>query len=461
MQAQVPNFTVTGTINLFGALPDITDDLAIIGPGANQLTVRPGAGSPYIIFRITTPGVVNFSRLSIRNGEAIVGSGLFNAGSAIVRLTACEVFGNVASQDGGGVFNAAEGTLNIFDSTITGNSATQGGGILNRGTLNIMNSTISGNSAIQGGGIVTTLGGHTSITNSTISNIFASVIGGGIESDDLIGASVKSSIVAGNTAQSNSDLLGTFTSQGFNVFGPIQGAALINPEPLTDQSNITVAQLKLGPLQNNGGPTMTHALGCGSVAIDKGIDTAPFPADQRGEGFLRTFDDAFVANASDGDGTDVGAFERQSSCTATADLLIGLGVDKINVRQGDVLTYTITVRNFGPNAAINTVINDMISSGTTFQSASANRGTFTAPLPGQTGTVTWYLGNLENGGQESAELSVTVIVRGDTTITNKASAEAGTYDPNMANNSASITTSVVLSGQTREATGNRGGRKQK
>jgi hypothetical protein len=46
MQAQVPNFTVTGTINLFGALPDITDDLAIIGPGANQLTVRPGAGSP-------------------------------------------------------------------------------------------------------------------------------------------------------------------------------------------------------------------------------------------------------------------------------------------------------------------------------------------------------------------------------------------------------------------------------
>jgi hypothetical protein len=85
MQAQVPNFTVTGTINLFGALPDITDDLAIIGPGANQLTVRPGAGSPYIIFRITTPGVVNFSRLSIRNGEAIVGSGLFNAGSAIVR----------------------------------------------------------------------------------------------------------------------------------------------------------------------------------------------------------------------------------------------------------------------------------------------------------------------------------------------------------------------------------------
>jgi uncharacterized repeat protein (TIGR01451 family) len=125
-----------------------------------------------------------------------------------------------------------------------------------------------------------------------------------------------------------------------------------------------------------------------------------------------------------------------------ADLLISLGVDKTNIRQGDLLTYTITVHNFGPNRAVNTVVNDMLSSGTTFVGASANKGNFTAPPPGQTGTVTWYLGDLLDGDQEAAEIQVTVIVRGRTTITNSATVYSETFDPNLANNSAAITVSV-------------------
>jgi uncharacterized repeat protein (TIGR01451 family) len=126
-----------------------------------------------------------------------------------------------------------------------------------------------------------------------------------------------------------------------------------------------------------------------------------------------------------------------------ADLLVSQGVDKISVKQGDLLTYTITVRNFGPNRALDVVVNDTLSSGTTFVSAQSNRGSFTGPPQGQTGTVTWHLGDLANGNQAPAQIKVKVIVRGKSTITNTASVSSDSTDPNPANNTASITTTVV------------------
>jgi hypothetical protein len=66
---------------------------------------------------------------------------------------------------------------------------------------------------------------------------------------------------------------------------------------------MTAAELNLGPLADNGGPTKTHALGSGSHAIDVipeagcAVDT-----DQRGRPRPET----------GGDECDVGSFERQS-----------------------------------------------------------------------------------------------------------------------------------------------------
>ena len=130
-----------------------------------------------------------------------------------------------------------------------------------------------------------------------------------------------------------------------------------------------------------------------------------------------------------------------------ADLLISQSADKSTVRQGDRLTYTITVKNFGPDSAIGAVVNDTLSSGVTFVSAQANKGTFAAPPVGQTGTVTWNLGNLQNGDQEAAQIQVTVITRGKTTITNTAAASSSTTDPNPGNNSSSLTTTVQPGGK--------------
>ena len=44
----------------------------------------------------------------------------------------------------------------------------------------------------------------------------------------------------------------------------------------------TAAQINLGPLQNNGGPTLTMALRFPSAAIDAGDDTSCPATDQRG-----------------------------------------------------------------------------------------------------------------------------------------------------------------------------------
>jgi len=165
--------------------------------------------------------------------------------------------------------------------------------------------------------------------------------------------------------------------------------------------------------------------------------------DQRG--FARTVDDPAITNATLGDGTDIGAVEVGGAAPppAAADVAVSLGVNKSSVKQGELLTYTITVSNFGPGNAADVVMNNTISSGATFVSAQASKGSFTTPPPNQSGVVTWYLGELSNGQATSAQLVVTVIVRGKTTITNTATVSTTSTDSNSVNNSASITTSIA------------------
>jgi hypothetical protein len=62
----------------------------------------------------------------------------------------------------------------------------------------------------------------------------------------------------------------------------------------------------LGPLQNNGGPTATHALPLNSIAIDAGSDTVASAVDQRGS--------ARKSRAH----VDLGAFELQNSAPTAA-----------------------------------------------------------------------------------------------------------------------------------------------
>ncbi len=87
-------------------------------------------------------------------------------------------------------------------------------------------------------------------------------------------------IIAANSSATSDppDVYGAFTSQGYNFLGNSAGSSGWNP--VTDYQN--AVPLSLGPLQDNGGPTLTCALLPGSLCILAGTSVGAPPTDQRG-----------------------------------------------------------------------------------------------------------------------------------------------------------------------------------
>jgi predicted outer membrane repeat protein len=162
-----------------------------------------------------------------------------------------------------------------------------------------MNSTLSGNRAEDRGGGIYNVGTQATVTNVTISNNAAEQGGGAIYNDFEATISLKNSIVAhslGANGLPGENCIGSTVSLGHN-FSSDGTCGFDAPGDLSG------FEPKLGPLADNGGPTLTHALLEGSPAIDNG-DNASCPAtDQRG-----------VNRPLDGNGNgstvcDVGAYE--------------------------------------------------------------------------------------------------------------------------------------------------------
>jgi hypothetical protein len=164
----------------------------------------------------------------------------------------------------------------------------------------LTNSTVSANTASEGGGIYSDGSGPVTLTNSTVSGNSAgsgsAILLNPLDSFPIVVATAA--LIDGACAQQGEV---TWTSNGHNIESPGNTCGLDQP---TDQVNVSDEDLKLGELAENGGPTMTHALGEGSVAIDQipAVDCVdaegePLLTDQRG--FPR---DSMC---------DVGAFEAQ------------------------------------------------------------------------------------------------------------------------------------------------------
>ncbi len=220
------------------------------------------------------------------NGGAFHVTGM----AGMISFTNATISGNAAANEGGGLWNQSGTLMNVTTSTISGNNAGNGGGVYNNsGLLDVMASTISGNSSSGlGGGLTNAPEGIVGINASTIAMNTASIDGGGVFSGS--DTELKNTILAFNSAASGQDVSGSFTSNGYNLISEDDQNAF--PETVTDLEGLDP---DLGPLQNNGGDTETHALMDGSAGIDAG-DPADMFEDQRGFALVGT--------------RDIGAFEN-------------------------------------------------------------------------------------------------------------------------------------------------------
>jgi hypothetical protein len=357
---------VSGTIELQSALQVIFDPVSIVGPGADLLEVRRAGSSDFEVFGFTADASPSsLTGLTVSNGHSAFGAGIRNSEGSLT-LTRVVVMGNEAAveggtqgAEGGGIYS--DGPLTLRETAVRGNTARAidgstltkalGGGVLAFTTLTMEASTISGNLAeadgdgtattAQGGGLLA--GTEAIITRSTISGnaVVAEgaaaqlrAQGGGIQTYE---ATLSASTLAGNSATSPGLALGAnlhsvvSTSVRNTLFsdplggadscsgGGPPGSEEISSEgfnldedgscELNESSDLVEVIAGLDPaLKDNGGPTPTHALLPGSIAIDRG-NSFGSSADQRN--LPRPSDFAGISNKEGGDGSDIGAFELQ------------------------------------------------------------------------------------------------------------------------------------------------------
>ena len=249
-------------------------------------------------------GIITFSPTTIRRVLMTDCHGNDDAGAvmsfATLEVTDSVFEENTAIDDAGALMTFAQATVtrSTFHKNMAGNDA---GAIMNIAELTVENCTFSDNEAGTAapgtgtGGAIKSFDAL-SLTASTLTANRAGLAGGGLHTDVDVPQSVQleGNIVAGNLPDDCGVQVGTppIHSLGHNLDG--DGSCL--PTPATgDQTNATPG---LGPLADNGGPTMTHALLPGSPALDAWTAGCPGPdTDQRG------------AVRPQGAACDIGAYE--------------------------------------------------------------------------------------------------------------------------------------------------------
>ena len=261
-------------------------------------------------------GALTLDSVTVRDNDADAGCGVANfngpltvtnstvsdngAGTAISSaLGPVTLIRSTVSSNGGVGVATLGGMVTISESAISGNAGTgvrslvvnatnstisrNSGQGISTSDLTLVNSTVSGNA---GGGITSARGGP--VLRLVASTIAQASMGSAI----YVGGSqtfppaprkhveMVATIVRGVcTEKDHGDAI--WTSLGYNIESPGDTCGF-DPDG-TDQVDVTEGQLNLGPLQDNRGPTMTHALLPGSVAIDViPADMCEVDEDQRG-----------------------------------------------------------------------------------------------------------------------------------------------------------------------------------
>ncbi len=114
-----------------------------------------------------------------------------------------------------------------------------------------------------------------------------------------------------------------------------------------------------------------------------------------------------------------------------ADLAITKDASDPKPQVGSTFNYVIEVANLGTDTASNVVVNDLLPTGVTYQSDIATTGNYVA------GTGVWTIGVMSTGDRQT--LTITVLVTTGNSggkVTNTGTVTSGTWDPNLANNTA-------------------------
>jgi cysteine-rich repeat protein len=349
----------------------VTDQLVIGGAGA-EVTIIDAGGTGTAVTADNADLALLDLTVTGANGTNVGGGIMSNGG----RLTVidCTIRDNRAGNVGGGIYKEG-GNLLVIGSTISNNfSMNVGGGIHSDAQAHLINTTVSGNRVLNTGGGIHNEQTMT-LTNCTVTlnGCMNTACGIDSRSDDTKHLELENTIAANNRALTLDPVTFELVDVGLGgdcVGDDVGGSYNLiqtNLCAVVGTSNQIGADALLGPLQDNGGQTPTHALPAGSPAIDAGNPAAPGSGpgacpttDQRaigrpqgaacdvgayeaapcGNGSLDPGEDCEDGNGTDGDGCD-------SNCTATG---CGNGVttageecDDGNLADGDCCSSTCTL----------------------------------------------------------------------------------------------------------------------
>ena len=344
-----------------GELP-ITDSLIIRGPGKDRLRldaegqsrifhvdsdissqygvqirgVELARGNDELGGAIRAESPLSLDHVTIRDSVGINGGAIYS--NSMLDLNAVSILNNEALEDGGGVYHDGP-ELSVENSSVAANVAEgSGGGLIvgSGGNHRIVNTTVSGNLAHSGGGVFVD-GGGLIIRHSTITENLAdgpSASGGGIATNDSL--ALDHVIVAGNRSSTGPDIFADGTADvqpTYSLIGDLSDTDLSEANP-DGRGNLIGGPVggpidpRLLPLENNGGPTLTHRPAPLSPVKDAGTassDDMP-ELDQRGRR-------RFVGTA-----VDIGAVELQLGRRLVVDTLLDesdgdFGVGDLSLRE--------------------------------------------------------------------------------------------------------------------------------
>lgn len=500
----VPGFADGDVIRVSGTLAENVNlgrSTAIIGH-TSDATIR--AANPGSVISVSAGVSVTLSGLTVKDGNAIEGGGIRNEGTLIASNVV--VTANMASSIGGGIYNA--GTLTMTNSRIAGNriigageagggientgtlslsdtfiehnkggaygggienfggqanlvrvvirkneaasgagiengnagvlvveasaivenaGSNQGGGINNSSTLVLRNVTLSGNSLLAGpgAGLQNAGGGSASLSFvSIVSNTVKNTSSTDVSGLSAVGSTVAltATVIAYNTIRNcYTGSGGVFQSFNYNVSSDDKCSFLTQPQDATDVNP------KLAPLKFGHG-TYTHALLQGSPLLDIVDPTACLSADQRG-----------VARPQ-GAKCDVGAHEATAAELNAADLEITT-VAPASVPRSSGYSITLQVKNLGPNDAQSPVVATTLPANAQFISAEGNN--WSCGLSGVTLTCNYEPSHMSVGLAPIIIIALQAPVN-ETTLTATAVVSTLSADPDLANNTVTATSSVVI-----------------